>query len=621
MAQFRTCFSSICESGYKIDLVKSGMQKYLRRREVQKMKWCATEIYKFKFGKNENEIKIGKGIISNLLNRIIVMLDEELCFDEVVRYDMVYDLLEKIKNSDDFNEGVKMINNVCDILCDGNLLRLNSDIIGYFNKRIFIDKEEIDVNKMEYDGVVDYKGENEEYEYCMRNFIGCFGEKNTNCYYWLFRIFNMDNEGVKTRYRRKEYIYGVWEYLEKLIGENEMLRKSWNNRINEFYDKNKKERKMFMVGIVNVFMYRDEIDFNKEIVVKDGGVMNNGEKLVFDDYCIDMHCKDGRVAGKDKKDFAIEGCLVINEYLRYKVDDWRDYYINDKLKDNIIVKKVKSKKVKSKKIDSKKVDGKKVESKMVVVNKDKNLDLEFIDMKDMKFVRLCTNSTCGNKVMCFIVEYEGKMYVLKEGRKSMNYNYDYDMIDKCKEIFGLNCIGMKRIRSNKIIEKINKKQNEWVDNWNFVDNENVIYCMMNYIEGEKFIDYRKKNKVSKEMWSEYMKIGLFRGIFMVSDYNQLNVLICNNNLYSIDEHDILGKRVSMIGAKNIKVFNDNKDEINKIFDDLFMDKDLKIEKIREIMTDFNFSLSDIDKVCDNYKNLKDRFLRERFDMEIKPVNI
>ena len=56
MAQFRTCFSSICESGYKIDLVKSGMQKYLRRREAQKMKWCVTKIYKFKFGKNEKEI-------------------------------------------------------------------------------------------------------------------------------------------------------------------------------------------------------------------------------------------------------------------------------------------------------------------------------------------------------------------------------------------------------------------------------------------------------------------------------------------------------------------------------------------------------------------------------------
>lgn len=608
MAQFRTCFSSICESGYKIDLVKSGMQKYLRRREAQKMKWCVAEIYKFKFGKNEKEIKIGKGIISNLINRIIVMLDEELCFDEVVRYDMVYDLLNNIKECEDFNSGVKMISRVCDILCDGNLLRLNSDIIGYFNKRIFIDKEEVDVGEMEFKGVINYKGENAEYEYCMKNFIGCFNNKNKNCYYWLFRIINMNNEGVKSRYRRKEYIYGVWEYLEKLIGENKILRRAFNNRIEEFYDKNKKERKMFLVGIVNVFMYKDEIDFNKEIVVKDSGMIDISEKLIFDDYCIDMHCKDGRVAGKDKKDFAIEGCLVINEYLKYKVDLWRIYYIDEKLKDNKIIKKGKKK---VKEIVKKEIiiEDDKVEN--FVINKDKNADLEFIDMKDMKFIRLCTNSTCGNKVMCFIVEYCGKMYVLKEGRKSMNFNYDYDMIDKCKELFGLNCIGMKRIRSNKIIEKINKKQNIWADNWHFVDNENVIYCMMNYIEGDKFIDYRKKNKVSKEMWSIYMKIGLFRGIFMVSDYNQLNVLINNNKLYSIDEHDILGKRVTMIGVKNKKVFYENKNIIDNIFDDLFENKDFKLKKIIEIMKIYNFNLSDINKVCGNYINL-----RERFDSEI-----
>ena len=169
---------------------------------------------------------------------------------------------------------------------------------------------------------------------------------------------------------------------------------------------------------------------------------------------------------------------------------------------------------------------------------------------------------------------------------------------------------MKRIRSNKIIEKINKKQKTWADNWHFVDNENVIYCMMNYIEGEKFIDYRKKNKVSKELWNIYMKIGLFRGIFMVSDYSQLNVLISNNNLYSIDEHDILGKRVAMIGEKNEKVFYENKDVIDNIFDDLFENKDLKIKKIIEIMKIYNFNLSDINKVCNNYINLRERFNSE-----------
>ena len=62
-------------------------------------------------------------------------------------------------------------------------------------------------------------------------------------------------------------------------------------------------------------------------------------------------------------------------------------------------------------------------------------DLEFIDSKtiDVNKIKLCSDITCGNKVMCF--EYEGKIW--KEGRKSMNYNRDYCVLDECKEIFGL----------------------------------------------------------------------------------------------------------------------------------------------------------------------------------------
>ena len=38
--RWRTCFSSISYYGYKVDIVKSGIQKYLRRREYDKMLWC-----------------------------------------------------------------------------------------------------------------------------------------------------------------------------------------------------------------------------------------------------------------------------------------------------------------------------------------------------------------------------------------------------------------------------------------------------------------------------------------------------------------------------------------------------------------------------------------------------
>ena len=62
-------------------------------------------------------------------------------------------------------------------------------------------------------------------------------------------------------------------------------------------------------------------------------------------------------------------------------------------------------------------------------------DLEFIASSniDIGEIKLCTDITCGNKVMCF--EYNDKIW--KESRKSMNYNRDYCVLDACKEAFGL----------------------------------------------------------------------------------------------------------------------------------------------------------------------------------------
>ena len=91
-------------------------------------------------------------------------------------------------------------------------------------------------------------------------------------------------------------------------------------------------------------------------------------------------------------------------------------------------------------------------------------DLEVVEGIDESKIKICTEKTCGNKVMCF--EYEGKIW--KEGRKSMNYNRDYCVLDECKEVFGLEKIGMKRVLSNFRIEKIDKSKKSWKDNWHKV---------------------------------------------------------------------------------------------------------------------------------------------------------
>ena len=37
------------------------------------------------------------------------------------------------------------------------------------------------------------------------------------------------------------------------------------------------------------------------------------EYLQIDDYAIDMHTSEGRKRGKNRKDFAVEGCLVVEK--------------------------------------------------------------------------------------------------------------------------------------------------------------------------------------------------------------------------------------------------------------------------------------------------------------------
>jgi len=349
-----------------------------------------------------------------------------------------------------------------------------------------------------------------------------------------------------------------------------------------------------------VFMYRDEIDFEKEIEYEET-VEINAKTMKLDDYCIDMHCSAGRYSGKNRKDFALEGCFVINEYDKYKVEEWRYYYIEEKLKDQQVFKKVKP---------AKKAVKEKKEDKLIKLNE----NLEFISMDDLEFVKLCSNTTCGGKAMCFVVKYEGKLFVLKEGRETMKFNYDYAMIDQCKSIFGLNSIGMKRIKSDKIIEKVNKKEKFWENNCHFKNKPNVVYSMMQLIDGQKLIDYRRmigEKKVDEKIWLEFMKIGLFRNIFMVSDFSQINVFIDKNgNLYSIDEHDVLGKREKIVGEKNIKIYQTFHNKIDEIFENLYQNKEEKKQFIMYIMQENLFEKEEIDRVLSNYETLKERFYNE-----------
>ena len=662
MIAYRTCFSSVSHHGYKLDMLKSGMQKYLRRREFEKMTWCVMEIFKFElWAEDEKEKKMCKGIISNLLNRIIVMMDEELLFCEVQNYLILRKFIEMFES--DRKNGGKFLVLICRTLANSRLLRRASDIRAFWDFRIRFgnEKDAVELSDEEY----------------FNKFVECFERKDDECFKWMFKIFNGGKKGNVMRFRRKDNIYMIWEYLfsrknvKCLNGYRELL----EYKLREFYKLNRGERFMFLANSIdlvmkcdgkeNVFVnihisqIRNELSRYEQDFVE--MYKKSMEYMTIDEYAIDMHTSMGRKMGKNRKDFALEGSVVVNEDAEFLVKEWRDFYVKEKLENPVRSKKKrwigkkKVEKVVEKKeeveeevaeimltLNPEKVEEKKEEVKktrqQIRMEKYKRIkkmrgkpnfddlekDLKYVQNVDEKKIKLCGDITCGNKVMCF--EYEGKIW--KESRKSMNYNRDYCVIDECKEAFGLRKIGMERVLSNFRIEKIDKSKKHWADNWHKViikkGEEPVVYCVMNKITNcmwkvpmefgkiKHSIVYGAENGgnigQNKALFKEFVKIGVFRGIFRCSDFNGRNVLVglkdqfSKQYLVSIDEGDI-GKRLDILGGREkwlVEALNQDKSIIKEIIDEVLGKNETLIWKT---MKKYCFSDDLCYEVKDNMKKL------------------
>ena len=652
--KWRTCFSSISYAGYKLDILKSALQKYLRRREYDKMMWCCSEIYMFHSrATTDKEKQAAKGIISNMLNRLIIMMDEEMLFAEVGKYMKCMEWIKQFDNGE--RNDFKLLVKICKTMIGARMLRLNSDIYSYWWRGAGIYKvvkvpglglEEalytpIEVHKECKEILSDEEKEAQEWKNDRENllmFIAAFRAGHKSCYYWALAMFHSDAKG-KRRFRRKDCVYAIWEYLFKVAGDNEKLRKCLELKIEQFFVKTRHEQHIWMSSAISILLNKDKLNFEEEwnIDVSDEevvGIFQERKFLKIDDYAIDMHCSAGRKLGKKKADFALEGCVVVREDKEYYNRDWRDLYCDLKVNhekygkvDNSKRPQPKSKKVKKVK-KAKKV--KKINKKKLVIvdNLVKELEgmkietaveepkMRFVDGSGIKEeeIRICMEKTCGNKVMCF--EYNGQIW--KESRASFDYNKDYELVDSCKEMFGLKKIGMERIESNFRIEKIEKKKSEWPGNWRKVmtGDEKIVYCLMRKIgNGGNFSENKDKKKLleNKEVLKEIAKIAMFRGIFRVTDFNLRNILIDDDSsLVSIDEGEI-GKRKSIFGGREKWLKKHLTSSIlTEAYSDIWNDHWGKKAEICKQMKKFGYSEETIDQVELNYDNLDDDLKSEGY---------
>lgn len=550
-----TCFNNTSENGYSANILKSGICKYFRRGEAEKFTWSILEMSIF------HDHPKGAGLITNLINRLKILLMEDLSLGEV------YIIGEGNRILDEYDKDRSkrhLLLDFCDLVIKGRRNRITSYVNNWYRHKEYIS------NNLQLDKVLKYKREGDSDELLK------LGEdlihKLENSDESIFLIFNemmkiSDNCGL--RYRRREGVYLWFEILKDYMWPKQ-LESVYDFALQMFMRRGMKERPAFGIWLGFIALKRDDLDYS----VKDYTKHNSENfdeyrkhmiKIEMDDYVVnDYHVNKGFGLGK----FAEEGALVVDEDLSLlgeNGEEYKRYYIEMKHKSDPKKKKVK-------------------------INKSNPfIGLEELSFNDFSGLKILEEGVCGGKVPCLEITYKNQRYILKQMGESMNYGKDYMFMDECKSIFDLWSINMRRVVVDKKLVRKNKNIKTFVNNSSFSD-EKAVYCMMDYFDNIGDLGKNKEFLKDESILKECLKIRLFDGLFRSSDNNMRNILVNKDGeLLSIDEGDIYGKRDRIFNHNEYCCKKNISDSIlNSVIEDILSEKEMKIKLIEKKMNEYGF---------------------------------
>ena len=316
-----TCFNNKSEFGYKSSELKSGICKYMRRSERDKLLWCIMELGKF--NDISKEKKAAVAIVTNLINRLKILLMEDMNPGDIDRIFNGIVLLEKYdKNRNNRYLLMKFV----DVVINSEKNRVTSYINNWWKTRDF-KIEDIEINK-----VLKYKlkGDSNELLVLGENLIKFIEEKDERIFGIYMKMIKIE-EKIGLRYRRKDGIYLYWVIMRDYMKNDKMI-KIFDFALDRFFNKGMKERYYFGIWI-GIMVWKDNmldnnvydyINYNKEDELE---YYENMEKLKLDDYVLkDFHVNKNFTLEK----FALVGAFVKNENLSILNENnkkYKDYYI------------------------------------------------------------------------------------------------------------------------------------------------------------------------------------------------------------------------------------------------------------------------------------------------------
>jgi len=604
---FHTCFNNRSEHGYKANALKSGICKYMRRGEAEKMKWCVMELARFR----DHPDPKANGLITNLVNRLKILLMEEISPSEVSIISKGVALLDEYEEDRDKRH---LLLEFCDLVSLAKRSRTVSYIGSWWRHKA----SDIILEKTVCEKCERYrkKGDSEELLLLGENLIDCVEKRDERMFGIFTKMYCMEGK-MGTRYRRKDGVFLWFEILKDFLHE-EKVKVIYEFALKMFFRRGMTERPAFGVWL-GVIVWRDdrwsltEVNARKYDTNSVESYYRDMKRLTLDEYVLnDYHVNKAMGLG----DFAMNGAYVVDEDLTLMDDPkaYKDFYVEMKVKADSekkakrkVAKKV-EKKVAKKAEKVEKAEKKKVAKKKIVKNMAAKVE-KTIEWSNVTVVKVIEEGVCGGKVPCIIVMYEGKRYILKQMGLSMNYGSDYIIVDKAKSLFGLRDMKMKIVACDYAIARKDKAIKTFVKNWEFVEGK-AIYCMMEFWENVGDLGKNKGYLAKESVVREALKIRLVDGLFRSSDNIMRNILVnADGELLSIDEGDLFGKRSLVFNKrgdwckKNVSV-----EMLKEVLAEVLQETEAKKERIRELMVEYG--LDHREEFCERMDRYEEIVLSE-----------
>ena len=588
--------------GYNPSILKSGICKYYRREEFDKFEWCIIEMLLFAV-KEE-----GRPLITNLMNRLKILLMEEISPNEINALSNSIIILENITVLS-IETSVELLLEFVTIVKSCKRGRLTS----YVNNWWKYNSNDYNLDTIKPLKINSYMKKNDTTTLLKLGelLIKFIDERSESIVDIFTKMYNMEGTyGIRNN--RKDASYLFWEVVKSKFNHNKTFMKIYDFALTMFNRKTMKERRAFGVWMCLFVWKYDTLSWDEQLstdldnifvldikkYIKNRNLIAIDEDYVVNDYHVNK--KFGL------KKFGNVGSKVTNEDLSLLEDGetYRQFYVDVKNglstinpKGEISTKKIVFKKKKKSNVLDNVLDN---EPDNVP---DNVLDIKIVDWKNFTNINIIEEGVCGLKVCCIKVIFNGKPYILKEMRKSFNYGRDYLLLDRLKANFNIKDMNMIRIRSNYGLERIDLSVNTFKKNWK-IEKRDCVYCMMEYFENIGDLGKSKHFLTNPLILKECLKIRLFDGLFRSSDNILRNILVNKDGvLLSIDEADIYGKRLAIFNKKEPCIKNVDKKLIDAILEEFDVINKIKLVKQALKQYGFDDKINEMTTRFENYKSI------------------